>query len=512
MRGRQGRVRTQKRKKKNNAEKRVSKKRRDAPSLLVREQALTSPRNLIRTWREGLLNQFSAKRITRSFGRSWASPGASSRTLFHNSKHPFTSQRKTKRSLLAALRPTKEVDPAPLSSPAHPAPKVSHEAVQVDVKRPLQMQVAPPEPPHVLVQSPEPPPHFSQTSLRIRDLIRPDPRLQQSIEAFLLDQRSEHTRRAYGKDLKRFIQFLHLREAERGPERLERSVVIGFKESLLREKLEHTTVDRHLASLRSFFKWLVDDGVLEKNPAEGVRFLKPKRLSTTVGFSDAEVIKVLAQPDLHTRTGAMHYAILMVLFYCGLRRSELCSLKMTSLGEERGHRVIRLRGKGNSERVIPLIPPVWNALRYYFRISGRRPLGEGYLFTAIRRGNPSIKPPSPGLKALNPSMIFYIVTKYARAAGVANRVSPHSCRATAISHARDRQVPDRAIQEFAGWASPDMITRYDKRKTSVEKSASLAIRYGADDRPLPPLETSLSLSGEEPLLSRAVLSSSEEKL
>ena len=82
-------------------------------------------------------------------------------------------------------------------------------------------------------------------------------------------------------------------------------------------------------------------------------------------------------------------------------------------------------------------------------------------------------------------MVFYIVTSYAKKEGIANRVSPHSCRATAISNARDRNVPDRAIQEFAGWASPDMITRYDKRRTSVEASAAHAISYGFADRAAP---------------------------
>jgi hypothetical protein len=78
--------------------------------------------------------------------------------------------------------------------------------------------------------------------------------------------------------------------------------------------------------------------------------------------------------------------------------------------------------------------------------------------------------------------VFYVVRRYAKLAGISNRVSPHSCRATAISNARDHHVPDRAIQEFAGWTSTDMITRYDKRKTAVEDSAARAIAYGAEDR------------------------------
>jgi site-specific recombinase XerD len=313
--------------------------------------------------------------------------------------------------------------------------------------------------------------------LAVSDLVRPSDRLRQSIEAFLLDQRSPHTRRAYGKDLKRFVRFLAARGAQAlAPEALERGVIIAYKESLLAEGLQHTSVDRHLATLRSFFGWLVDDGHLPKNPAEGVRFLNPKRLSKTIGFSDEEVRAILERPNLHTRTGSLHYAVLMTLFYCGLRRSELCELRMTNLGAERGHRVLRLTGKGNAERILPLQTPVWNAILYYLRMTRREgELGRDVpLFAAVRSrvdGREEARP-------LDGSMIFYLVRRYARLAGIQNRVSPHSCRATAISNARDRNVPDRAIQEFAGWASPDMITRYDKRKTSVEGSAALAIRYG----------------------------------
>jgi integrase len=257
-------------------------------------------------------------------------------------------------------------------------------------------------------------------------------------------------------------------------------VHIAYKDQLISEGLEHTTVDRHLATLRSFFRWLQDDGWIEKNPAEGVRFLNPRRLSTTVGFSDDEVRRMLKLPDLHTRTGAQHYAILMVLFYCGLRRSEVCALRTSSISVERDHKVLRLRGKGNAERIIVVVPAVWNALKHYFLISARNPQVDQPLFSPIRNNRTG----ETG-KPLDPSMIFYIVRRYARLAGIQSRVSPHSCRATAISNARDHNVPDRAIQEFAGWASPDMITRYDKRRSAIEKSAAHAIVYGAEDRPIP---------------------------
>jgi integrase/recombinase XerD len=315
--------------------------------------------------------------------------------------------------------------------------------------------------------------------LTIAEMIRPNGLLRASIEAFLLDLRSKHTRRAYGKDLKRFVQFL-LSHAVDQTSKIDRHVVIAYKDSLLGEGLEHTTVDRHLASLRSFFNWMVEDELLDKNPAEKVRFLNPRRTSPTIGFSDPEVIQVLAGPHLHLKSGSLHYAILMILFFCGLRRSEVCDLRTTNIGFERDHHFLRLRGKGNAERIVVLVPVVWSAIEHYLKISHKDIRVDEPLFSPIRNNRTLIRN-----KPLDPSMIYYIVTRYAKLAGIKNRVSPHSCRATAISNARDHDVTDRAIQEFAGWSTPNMITRYDKRKTALEKSAAHAIRYGESERVLP---------------------------
>jgi integrase len=214
---------------------------------------------------------------------------------------------------------------------------------------------------------------------------------------------------------------------------------------------------------------------MERNPAQGVRFMKPKRVSRTLGFSDEEVRRMLEAPDPHSRSGAAHAAILHFLFYCGLRRSEVCMIRTSQITTERGHVVLRLRGKGDHERIIPLTPPVVEALGRHFRMNRKDPAVDQFLFT------PSKNPRSGVLdKPLDSSAIFYIVKTYSKAVGIQSRVSPHSCRATAISNARDHQVSDRAIQEFAGWASTDMITRYDKRRTAIEKSAAFAVNYEED--------------------------------
>ncbi len=378
-------------------------------------------------------------------------------------------KRKKVRAFTSVSAPRKRLKKALKKNPAKSNPQ--QELSPVTRRRVLtlpQVTVAPAPEAHGLMSS---------------DLLKPDDRLRKSIDAFLRDQRSEHTRRAYGKDLKRFLKYLIERKFRLGPEALDRSVIIGYKDFLLGEKLEHTTVDRHLATLRSFFRWLVEDGLVQKSPAENVRFLNPKKTSSTIGFTDAEVTQLLKMPDLYTRSGALHYAVLMVLFYCGLRRSELCELRTSNLGFERGHHFFRLRGKGNAERIVVLVEPVWTAIQYYLKMV-HKDLGgksnDGPLFTPIRNNRTGIRE-----KPIDSSMIFYIVTRYAKLAGITNRVSPHSCRATAISNARDHNVPDRVIQEFAGWSTTTMITRYDKRKSALDKSAAHSIDYGDKERPLP---------------------------
>jgi integrase/recombinase XerD len=320
----------------------------------------------------------------------------------------------------------------------------------------------------------------TDSGLSTLDFIRPDGKLKKSIEAFLLDQRSEHTRKAYGKDLTRFLKYLLFRKIEHGPETLNRHILIGYKDFLLSEKLQHTTIDRHLACLKSFFRWIMEDGIIDRNFAEGVRFLNPKRESTTQGFTDQEVSQVLALPNLYQKSGSLHYAILMVLFYCGLRRSELCDLRTTSIGIERGHHYLKLKGKGNSERIVVMTKPVWESIEHYLRITRKKRGDDQPLFSPVKNNRTLVRD-----KAIDSSLVFYIVRKYSARAGIKHRVSPHSCRATAISNARDHHVADRAIQEFAGWATTTMITRYDKRKTALEKSAVHSISYGNFEREIP---------------------------
>jgi integrase len=181
---------------------------------------------------------------------------------------------------------------------------------------------------------------------------------------------------------------------------------------------------------------------------------------------------MLSLPARHRVAGRMHYAIMMVLFHLGLRRSELCDLRTSDLFEQDDLKVMRVRGKGDKERVLPLPPEVYKALQTYLEMAKKDLSVDQPLFSPVKNNVTKTKN-----KPLHPNAIAYVVKHYAKLAGVNYNVSPHSARATAVSNALDNLAPHRAVQHMAGWSSPLMVSRYDKRKQDLRNSGVKYIDY-----------------------------------
>lgn len=137
---------------------------------------------------------------------------------------------------------------------------------------------------------------------------------------------------------------------------------------------------------------------------------------------------------------------------------------MGDLDTERGVDVIKVRGKGHKIRILPITARVKAYLEHYFYVCGRnRDETELPLFL------PTKNPRSDSQKVMHPHAITYIVTHYAKKAGILKgKISPHSCRATCISNALDRKATQRSVQHLAGWSTPLMIQRYDKRRGDLQ--------------------------------------------
>ena len=294
------------------------------------------------------------------------------------------------------------------------------------------------------------------------------------LESFLKSQNSSHTRRAYETDLIDFLS--HLKASNQA---MNVHTLVGYREILRTrlspktgEPLSHVSINRKIATIKSFLNWLVLNGVIPNNPAKAVKSFRAGRESPTRDIPNDRVRQMLDLPARHKVAGRMHHAMLSILFHLGLRRTELVGLRTSDLFEQDGMRVIRVRGKGDKERILPLPTEVAKSLDTYLEMARKDPKLDQPLFSPVKNNVTKIKD-----KPLHPNAVAYVVKHYAKLAGVAYRVSPHSARATAVSNALDNLAPHRAVQHMAGWSSPLMVTRYDKRKEDLRNSAVKYVDY-----------------------------------
>jgi integrase len=133
---------------------------------------------------------------------------------------------------------------------------------------------------------------------------------------------------------------------------------------------------------------------------------------------------------------------------------------------------VRVPGKGDKERILPVPQKLKELLEQYMEREGIEMGQARPLFQPVRNNLTKIK-----TKPLHAASIYYVVRKYAARAGVDRKVSPHSCRATCISNALDHAASHRSVQQLAGWSSPLMIERYDKRRTELRDSAVHTVAY-----------------------------------
>lgn len=308
------------------------------------------------------------------------------------------------------------------------------------------------------------------------------PNWAREIQPFLANQLSIHTQRAYESDLKQFFRFLDGRVDAKSLAGLRAEHIILFRKYLEEGRLTgkpmaKSSINRKLAVVKSFFQWLKVNHVATENPAQFVKGFPQSQESRLSGLSDEEAKRMMDMPNLNSKSGALHQAVLSVLLYLGLRKGELIDLKMGDMDTERGIPVLRVRGKGHKVRILPLTPLLVSRLEHYFYVCGRnRHAKESIMFTPTKNPRFGITD-----KLLNPNAITYMVVRYARMAGVLKKVSPHSCRATCISNALDRRATHRSVQALAGWSTPLMIQRYDKRREDLKNSAAFLVDYNAPE-------------------------------
>ncbi len=242
---------------------------------------------------------------------------------------------------------------------------------------------------------------------------------------------------AYGSDLKRFAAACQpeFPDTFPGPEALR-----GYLDLLYRQGLEGRSIARHLTTLRSFSSFLLREKRIAKDPTAYLTLPKswqnlPKYLNHN------EIDRLLTAPDPAKPTGLRDRAMLELLYASGLRVTELCELQLSDLNEEVG--VVRVMGKGNKQRLVPVGRQALSALSAY-RVAARGALlrgrGSKYLFVTAR-----------GTR-MTRQAFWRLLAGYGRKVGIFHRLTPHVVRHSFATHLLEGGADLRSVQTMLGHA------------------------------------------------------------
>jgi len=273
---------------------------------------------------------------------------------------------------------------------------------------------------------------------------------------------SVHTCRGYARDLDGFASYV-AQEAfhqetppqdEKGPSYsfgagdIDALMIRGYLAHLHKRNAK-TTIARKLSSLRSFYRFLLKRGVLGDNPAELVTTPKQKK-TIPVYLSVDDMFRLLDSIETETLSGLRDRAIFETLYSCGIRISELAGLDTQDLDADRC--LIRVLGKGNRERVVPIGQSAIDAIDAY---RSKLPIGPGM----EGRSEPALFLNRNGGR-LSARSMARVLSKHATACGLAIPISPHGVRHSFATHMLDAGADLRSIQELLGHQSLSTTQKY----------------------------------------------------
>lgn len=248
---------------------------------------------------------------------------------------------------------------------------------------------------------------------------------------------SPHTIKNYGSDLREFFEFLGT-ESVPGIRDINYLSIRRYLAFLKERNCLKSTISRKLACLKSFFKYLAREKVLETNPAVGIA--TPKRDRRLPSFLElSEVERLIDTADGNTWESKRDKAILEVLYSSGIRVSELVSLNKESVDLLSG--IVKVRGKGKKERMVPLGSYAIRAIENYLDLVPMEKT-EGATPLFINRSK----------TRLTDRSVRRVLLKYARRAALKKEISPHTLRHTFATHLLDRGADLRSVQELLGHA------------------------------------------------------------
>jgi integrase/recombinase XerD len=248
---------------------------------------------------------------------------------------------------------------------------------------------------------------------------------------------SKNTLESYGRDISKCVAYLE----ERGVvdiREVDYKVILDFLTHLREQNLNARSVARILVSIKQFFKFLLAEKIIEKDPTFLIR--TPKIRTSIPGvLSLSDVEKLLSAPDGKTPEGVRDLAMLEVLYATGIRVTELVSLQLNSVNFELGY--LMVYGKGGKERIVPVGDKAIANLKEYMNTSRPSLLKSRksvYLFVTRRGGK------------MTRQGFWKLIKGYASRTGIGKKISPHTLRHSFATHLLERGADLRTIQIMLG--------------------------------------------------------------
>ena len=265
---------------------------------------------------------------------------------------------------------------------------------------------------------------------------------------------SKNTLESYRRDLEKFIAFMSEHQISK-PEEVDRDALNLFIADLKIKGRATSTISRGIASIRSFFNFLLQEGLIKTNPSLELESPKLEKKLPRV-LTTGEIDRLLAQPLAGDNNGLRDKAMLELLYATGIRVSELVSLNISDFDPRVGF--LRCSGKGMKERIVPIGTLAINSVNEYVIRSRPRLLktnGETALFVN-QHGN-----------RLTRQGFWKILKKYARKTNIQGEITPHTLRHSFATHLLENGADLRSVQEMLGHSdisTTQIYTQITRRK------------------------------------------------
>ena len=289
------------------------------------------------------------------------------------------------------------------------------------------------------------------------------------VAAWLTGLRSARTRRAYAADVTAWLGWLA--ERDTGVLAAGRVHVDLWAATQLDAGAAASSVRRRLSALSSFYRYCAAHDLIGRVPTQGVaRPVVDPDYTATVGLDRDQARALVAAADAGAQA-LRTAAVVRLLLHNALRVDEACAADITDLGEDCGHRVLRVVRKGARKAKIPLTPATVAALDAYLADRAQRAGLAGWR----QLTGPLLASATGG--RLRQGHLWELVRRLARTAGIGawEQLSPHSLRHSAITFALDAGASLRDVQDYAGHKDPRTTRRYDHSRDSLDRNAAYTV-------------------------------------